>query len=491
MKPIVLIHGYSAESENTTKSSIKKIYGDLPQALRKAYGRANVVEIDLARYISLDDGISLDDIALAMDRELKSRYPQLLASGFHCLVHSTGALVIKNWLRKFSPRPSPLQNLVHLAGANWGSGWAHIGKTQFAKWGRKIFGAGERGVRILHGLELASSWTIDLHTHFLKTANNLQTKYGVYEHVVIGSQADVAWFEAPVRYAKEDGSDGVIRASACNLNFNYVSFAPTESTRSITWKQANAQADRHLSRGRNRQELYEIVKTSRPGVRGRPVIPFAIPYQCAHSGEEMGVVTGEQPREQVLRLLDLALTSTPANWQGRVASFENETEQTYAEALSDQAPSWWNSWISEPRAQYDKHAQLVFRLRDQDGRPVEHFDIFFDSVANRRDKSTPLRELMETCHVNGLSKNCINFYLRTDAFDEDAKAWVPRVPGVGVCHIDVTATEPDTQDVCYVPFRFEFSSQQLQRFLQPHRTTIVDIELMRVPSDDVYKMVTL
>ncbi len=494
MKPIVLIHGYSAESKDSRKASIQKIYGDLPQALRKAYGAANVVEIDLARYISLDDGISLDDISRAMHRELEARYPQLLQAGFHCLVHSTGALVVKNWLRQFSARPSPLQNLVHLAGANWGSGWAHIGKTQFAKWGRAIFGAGERGVRILHALELGSSWTIDLHLHFLKAANNLQSKYGVYEHVIVGTQADVAWYEAPVRYAKEDGSDGVVRAAASNLNFNYLRFRPTGDAKQMSWKQALAQAERHLERGRSRKQLYELARSSRPGARGRAVIPFAIPYRCAHSGEDMGVVTGKLPREQVMRLIDLGLRSTPANWKSRVASFEAETQQTYAAALAGQTPSWWKRWISEPRAQYDKHAQVVFRLRDQDGRPVEHFDIFFDSVTNRSDKSLPLRDLIEATHINGLTRNCTNFYLRTDAFGEDEQgreAWLDRVPAINSCHIDVSATEPGTQDVCYIPFRFEFSSQQLRQVLQPHRTTIIDIELWRVPSDNVYKMVTL
>ncbi len=491
MKPIVLIHGYSAESSETTKKAIKGIYGKMPRALRQAYGKANVVEIDLARYISLDDGLSIDDVSMAMQRELKDRYPQLLSGGFHALVHSTGALVIKNWLRNHSARPSPLQNLVHLAGANWGSGWAHIGKTQFAKWGRKIFGAGERGVRILHALELGSSWTIDLHTHFLDGANDLQRKYGVYEHVVIGTQADVKWFEAPVRYGKEDGSDGVVRVAASNLNYNYVRFVPTDEALDLKWKTASSQAERHRDRGRNRKPYYRIAKTSRPGKRGRPLIPFAIPYQCAHSGEDMGIVSKEPPSKQVLRLIDLGLKSTPATWQGRVERFKDETAKTYARALSEQNPSWWKKWISEPRAQYDKHAQVVFRFHDQDGRPVEHFDVFFDSVATKADKSLPVRELMETQHVNGTTKNCISFYMRTDAFDEDKGKWEPRIPHVDGCHIEVMATEPGTDEICYVPFRYDFSAQQLAEYVQAHRTTIIDIELMRVPSDEVYRMVTL
>ena len=64
MDPIVLIHGYSAESKQTTSAAIQKIYGTLPQALRDAYGNNGVIEIDLSRYITLEDGLTIDDISI-------------------------------------------------------------------------------------------------------------------------------------------------------------------------------------------------------------------------------------------------------------------------------------------------------------------------------------------------------------------------------------------------------------------------------------------
>ena len=74
MDPIVLIHGYSAESKQTTPAAIQKIYGALPQALRDAYGNDGVIEIDLSRYITLEDGLTIDDIARAFDRVLKAEF---------------------------------------------------------------------------------------------------------------------------------------------------------------------------------------------------------------------------------------------------------------------------------------------------------------------------------------------------------------------------------------------------------------------------------
>ena len=155
MDPIVLIHGYSAESKQTTSAAIQKIYGTLPQALRDAYGNNGVIEIDLSRYVTLEDGLTIDDIARAFDRVLKAEFASLLLGKFHVIIHSTGALVVRNWLRLFSPKPSPIANLIYLAGANFGSGWGHIGKGQLAKWARLVFeGGAERGLQILDALEL-------------------------------------------------------------------------------------------------------------------------------------------------------------------------------------------------------------------------------------------------------------------------------------------------------------------------------------------------
>ena len=71
MEPILLIHGYSSEGKDNT---IGKIYGSLPAELRKLFGRRNVREFNLSRWLSLSDGISLDDVSFAMYRALKQEY---------------------------------------------------------------------------------------------------------------------------------------------------------------------------------------------------------------------------------------------------------------------------------------------------------------------------------------------------------------------------------------------------------------------------------
>lgn len=492
MKPIVLIHGYSSESPTPDPTSIGNIYGDLPQRLRAAY---DVVEVDLSRYVSLNDSVSVADIARALQRAFLEQHPGLLKEGFHVVIHSTGALVIRTWIRLFSPRPSPILNLVYLAGANLGSGWASIGQGQVARWGRFVFERGaQRGLKVLQALELGSSATLDLHLSFLREGTRMLDDYKVQEYVIIGTQADPDWFEFPVRYAHEDGSDGVVRVAAGNLNFNYLTIEPNDEAATLPWSAVHA-AVQAASVKANFPVYYKVTSRSMAGTGGRPPIPFGIPFQCAHSGKSMGIVSGREPRPQVERMLRLALETerTTAAWQRTAAAFNRETEQTYEEARTMRKPGFFN-FLTEPRNQYDPHAQIIFRLRDQDGNPIPiaSSDIFF--VSEQSTKGTiPIQSLIENTVVSGAAPNCLVFYVRLSRFDRRAKGWVDQLAEVGDFALEITAIEPaaPAQDplISYLPVRIPLTSKQLASFIQRHRTTIVDVTLLRLPSPEVYQLV--
>ena len=82
-------------------------------------------------------------------------------------------------------------NLVYLAGANLGSGWASIGQGQVARWGRFVFERGaQRGLKVLQSLELGASPTIDLHLSFTRGDSRMVEDYKVQEFVIVGTQAD-------------------------------------------------------------------------------------------------------------------------------------------------------------------------------------------------------------------------------------------------------------------------------------------------------------
>lgn len=493
MKPIVLIHGYSSESPTSDPTSIGNIYGDLPQRLRAAY---DVVEVDLSRYVSLNDSVSIADIARAFHRALLEQHPALLNDGFHVVIHSTGALVIRTWLRLFSPQPSPVRNLVYLAGANFGSGWASIGQGQVARWGRFVFERGaQRGLKVLQALELGSSVALDLHLFFTRDGNRMSEDYKVQEFVIIGTQADPDWFEFPVRYAHEDGSDGVVRVAAGNLNFNYLTIEPNEKAAFLPWPAIDAAVQAASVKG-NFPAYYTVTTRSIAGSGSRQPIPLGLAFRCAHSGNKMGIVAGEAPRDQVERMLKLALETperTAAAWQRAEVAFERETELTYEDARTMRNPGLLN-FLTEPRNQYDPHAQIIFRLRDQDGNPIPiaSTDIFF--VSEQATKGTiPIQSLIENTVVSGAAPNVIVFYLRLQKFDRRAKDWIDQLKSVGDFSLEITAIEPAAPNhnplISYLPLRIPLTSKQLATLIQPHRTTIIDVTLLRLPSPEVYQLI--
>jgi hypothetical protein len=500
MIPILLIHGYSAEGPGNTPSDYQNIYGRLRQRLHDFYGDRPVFELDLGRYISLDDGVTLDDVAEALDFALRSGFAQLLASpaGFNVIIHSTGALVIRNWLRLYSPKPSPVKRIIHLAGANFGSGWAHIGRAELAKWYRAVVENADRGVQILNALELGASATLDLHLHFLDPENDMLRDYRIFEFVIIGSQPVDAWYKIPVRYAIEDGSDGVVRVSGSNLNFQYVRIAPTDAALAMGWDAIRQESEFyvHSESAENLGSHYELVSLSVPlGFSGtididpdclRPQIPLAIPYGCAHTGDATGVINGVRTIDEVMDLVKMALdVNSEADWNDVQRRYADATAATYERVKIDNKPGVFQ-FLSDPRKQYDPHAQIIIRVRDQHGAPVDKYQLYFDSVQSSED--TPIRKLMEDTHENNCSHHVRTYYFRTSCFDKDLDAWVPQAPRVRGTYVEISALEPNSKEIAFLPLRLWLTTEQLTLWLGEHRTTIVDVTLIRRSSTRVFSI---
>ena len=295
MLPVLLIHGYSTEGK---KKSVEEIYGTLPQDLRDALGADNVHELNLSRWISLSDGIRMDDVSFAMDRALKSSFPTLLKSGFHVIVHSTGALVLRNWLKNHSPKPSPVMNAIHLAGANFGSGLAHVGQGQLSRWGRLIAQHTGRGKHILTELEFGAWKTLDLHRHFLADGNTLFHDYQVQEYCIVGSHIEAALHLLPIRYIKEDSSDNTVRTSACNLNHTFYTVTGNEGAPGLSSRRLNTLMNQRLDNETVDDEHYAL-QAIKPAI-DIPAVPFAIPYKTSHFGDEVGIVSGANNRGEIL-----------------------------------------------------------------------------------------------------------------------------------------------------------------------------------------------
>lgn len=150
--PVVLLHGYSASATSleTWRARLAKA-GHEPTA------------IHLAQYVSLSNEITIKDIAEGFDRALRE-YGVL--GEFDAIVHSTGMLVIREWLRRYEGRARRVRHLVGLAPATFGSPMAHKGRSFLGALfkGERELGPDflEAGDLVLAGLELGSAYTWNL-----------------------------------------------------------------------------------------------------------------------------------------------------------------------------------------------------------------------------------------------------------------------------------------------------------------------------------------
>lgn len=482
MIPILLVHGYSSEGKDST---VEIIYGSLPEHLKRLYGAEFVRDINLSRWVSLNDGIRLDDVSLAMDRALKSDHKDLLESGFHVIIHSTGALVVRNWIKYFCKdhKPAPIRNLIHLAGANFGSGLAHIGQGQLARWGRKIFEGTGRGKHILTELEFGCWKTLDLHLHFLKPGNDMLADYGVQEYVITGSQT-LPWLRVvPIRYVKEDSSDSTVRTSAANLNFNYVAIKPTDEADPIRHELLASLIDKRLEDETVREDHYRIEELR--FAEERTEVSFAIAYETSHFGEDTGIVTGKKNRDAIMPLIQAALDTPrdPKRYADIAAVYQEATDQTYRKVarLKNNLTNW------DRHQQYEGHSQLIFRIRDQHGVGIDHFDITFKSKPNQADM-VRLESMIQDTHRNKANPGTMTFYLRTQSFINDQGIWDDLLERVAPLHVEITGHEPQSKDISFVPMNVILKASEVKNLVRSFRTTVIDVTMTRLPSAGVFSI---
>lgn len=152
--PIVLLHGYSASQQSF------RPWHDI--LVHHGY---DATTIHLGDYVSLSNEITIKDIAEGLDRALREEAGLGVDEPFDAIVHSTGGLVIREWLATYE-RHRRLKRMIALAPATFGSPLAHRGQSWLAAVfkGERELGPDfmETGRLVLSGLELASRYTWDL-----------------------------------------------------------------------------------------------------------------------------------------------------------------------------------------------------------------------------------------------------------------------------------------------------------------------------------------
>jgi hypothetical protein len=208
-RPIVLVHGYS-DKGGSFASWRDRLEAD---------GRP-ATAINVGNYVSLTNEITIKDIAEGFDRALREQAGLRHAEPFDAIVHSTGMLVVREWLTSHAARGGRLKHLIGLAPATFGSPMAHKGRS----WLGAIFKGGrqpgpdflEAGDRILAALELGSdcTWTLAHRDFLADRAVYGPTRRTPYPFVFIGLK-DYGWLR---RSVTEPGTDGAVRWAGAGFN---------------------------------------------------------------------------------------------------------------------------------------------------------------------------------------------------------------------------------------------------------------------------------
>jgi len=433
MKPIVILHGWS----DTSKS-----FEPLADWLH-AHG-FNVISIYLGDYLSMNDEVTLYDLGFAFNRALADKgIPQTVHS-FDVIVHSTGGLVIREYLRQAcqgAPQKTPVEHLLMLAPANFGSPLAKLGKSVL---GRLLNGwdwdhLGETGKAILESLELASPYSFQL-----ALADLFDPKNAIFDPantrvtVLTGTNS----YDNYRKALHENGTDGTVRVSTANLNANLmrVDFADPESPQ-FSFEQDNCPRLAIAVLDRNHSSIYDA--------------------------------SSESQRTDWERLVQKALTVSPSGYAAHVADCAAVTEKTFRDGGSSQ--------------KFHQFQHIVFHVHDQFGHPVDDYIVeFYQEEGDRPDTVfTKIHgEILEK--VTTFSRDSS---YRSFLFDiTDLEKFLQQKPNARI-EMSITAAAISRR----IRYRnpkggIPVFTAKNKKFMRPNEPMLVDVTLYRDPSPEVFKL---
>ncbi len=80
----------------------------------------------------------------------------------------------------------------------------------------------------------------------------------------------------------------------------------------------------------------------------------------------------------------------------------------------------------------------------------------------------------------------MTFYLRAQEFAR--KRWNELLENLQPLDIEITGSEPMCEDIEYVPLRIALTSKEMASVLKSFQTTVIDIQLARLPSQNIFKI---
>ncbi len=441
--PLVILHGWSDSS---------KSFQPLADYLKNQGFR--VIDIWLGNYISMHDKIEMTDLGYAFIRALEANKIATSRHSFDLVVHSTGGLVAREFLRQVCTRPdgtrdatrTPVRRLCMLAPANFGSPLAALGKSVLGRllkgWRWDFKHLGETGTRILNALELASpySWQLAFDDLF-------NSKFPIFDpdNVLATVMVGSSHYSGLREIAHEPGSDGTVRVSTANLNAHYflADFADPENPKF--------------------EDQVDV----------KPRIAFAV-FARNHT-------TIHDPNEPVQhqeweKILLNSLSVTPAGYAAHVESCDKQTATTF---MADPA-----------NTDFHQYMHVVFHLRDQFGADITDYVIdFYDPRPGSSNVvwRTIHGEILEKVTTYSLNSSYRSFFFDTTDLIDFLRKHTD-------CEIDLSVAAARLSDD--ISFRNP-SSKALgldvfqptsMNFIYPNEPVLVELILYREPESHVFTL---
>jgi hypothetical protein len=378
------------------------------------------------------------------------------------IVHSTGGLVIREFLRQFcqgKAKNAPVEHLLMMSAANFGSPLAAMGKSVvgrlFKGWGWDH--VGQTGQNILNALELASPYTWELAENDL-----FNPSFKIFEpgNVMVTALAGTTAYDNLRAFVHENGSDGTVRVATANLNAHLL--------------KVNFQKTRQDAEQENKYLCVPCLLNCAP-------IAFAVfnrNHTAIHDPNQDD--PGQDWENTVLR----ALQVTPETYQQHVDACSAITEKTFKDGLAaNQGESKESKKIA---ARYHQYQHVVFRVRDQFDHPVNDYVVEFYQEHGDDNDAVFLKihtDILEKVTTNSTDSSYRSFFFDIDDLNQLIQN--------GKSEIEFSLTAAKLSDRIFYdnPERgiLVFSATQ-KRFIFPNEPLLVDVCLPRNSSKEVFTL---
>ncbi len=476
---VVFVHGWSVTDTAT--------YGGLPLRLRNEARAAGmeiqVKQIFLGRYISFHDEVRVKDISRAFHTAVADELSGLSAEGnrFVCITHSTGGPVIRDWWHRYYGADTggatcPMSHLIMLAPANYGSALAQLGKGRLGRI-KSWFGGVEPGQGVLDWLELGSEEAWKLNIDWIRSDGSRIGPESIFPFVLTGQYIDRAFYDNLNSYTGELGSDGVVRAAAANLCGRYIKLVQQRPIK---------------QRGKYRADDLQVEEFVES-----PPAAFRIVSKKSHSGKKMGImrsvkegINNRKSRETVAAIFDCLKIRNKEQYDSLCRRFTGETESVQEKELLEVETHLLKSATN---FFHDKFSMVIFRVRDDEGSPVNDFDLILTAGPDNDPNHLP-RGFFADRQRNSNNPEIITYFFNYNAMtgckavrNNKGKVVRKKMTGAESLGIKIVA-RPEDGFVRYLPCSISASQDLLTKALHPNGTTLIDIRLRRVVSKNVFRL---